>query len=413
MKRYTADRNIVDIIDKHGNYLDDLLGWELDTGDGKTYLSSSYKIIDKIDLEDIVNGIFINKRFTHTAIDPETKSSASYIIEKVRFDIIKNRFAVLAQKQADQGQVESTDTELLSKRVEGDPNLIPEMNDQSEFYIDRHLFGSIFDSIASTPAGQPFVAEQGQLEQIDHLVELLKGGENGYGKGNRIQFGILSTDIGRKGKEISGPKKAAQALINLIRRLRIINPEINRIKAQINRLILQKYSHIFKGHKQSAEVSRHNFYMFQLDQMKKARFVRIDDTKAEVDLSRKNGFSLRKKDDPFSPILLTPNIQIELSTASESHEQLMDIPNNPEFSEQFYSRMESLFIAEGHPEDVIVYNLVLQLLLTGGYIQIEDLNRGKISGKVNRETLAAAKHAVIQWLKNKKDQEREGKIKSA
>jgi hypothetical protein len=45
--------------------------------------------------------------------------------------------------------------------------------------------------------------------------------------------------------------------------------------------------------------------------------------------------------------------------------------------------------------------MILQLLLINGYLNIEDITRGRITEKVNRETLAAAKFAVVKRLKEK------------
>ncbi len=48
--------------------------------------------------------------------------------------------------------------------------------------IDRKMFSAIFDSLASTPGGQPFIAEEGQLESVMNLVKIMRGGSDGKGK---------------------------------------------------------------------------------------------------------------------------------------------------------------------------------------------------------------------------------------
>ncbi|MEG1935724.1 MAG: hypothetical protein RR141_06980, partial [Rikenellaceae bacterium] len=53
LKRYTADKNIVDVISRHGNYLDDILDWELNQNNKQYYLCSSYKLLDKIDVTEV------------------------------------------------------------------------------------------------------------------------------------------------------------------------------------------------------------------------------------------------------------------------------------------------------------------------------------------------------------------------
>ncbi|MCK4344757.1 MAG: hypothetical protein KAX05_05665, partial [Bacteroidales bacterium] len=258
---------------------------------------------------------------------------------------------------------------------------------------------------ASTPAGNPFIAEPGELEAKKHLVEMLKGKPGGKGKGKNIQLGILSTDLGKEGKEITGPQKAAQEVKTLIQEVRILNPEINKNKNHVKQLIDKHYQHLFKHHKQSHEVWRYNFYLYQLEQIRKAVLVRIDNLKDKIDLSGMKDFMPVDKNHEFSPLLVTPNINTELNGFSETYEQLMWLPNNREFAEEFYNDCEDLYIANGYSRNTIINNMVLQLLLKNGYIAVEDLARGRITEKANRETIAAAKFAVVRKLdeeKNKK-----------
>jgi hypothetical protein len=356
LMRYTGDKNIVEVLDEHGSYIDDILDWEKDEFTGKFYLCSSYKMIDKIDLDDVVNKIFTGKKL----IKDEDKLE----IKEVSFDIIKNRFIATC------------------------------INDEKEIsqIVDRAMFNQIFNALASTPAGQPFIDEVGELEASKHLIEVLKTGE-----GKKIQLGILSTDIGRKGKEISGPQIAAEDMRKLIREVRISRPEINQNKNKVKKLIHKYYEHIFNAHKSNSEVYRYNFWLWQMENMRKAKFVRIDDLTKEVNLSKlKDNFSNDNKN--FSPLLVTPNMNIELSSYSETYLQLMNLPDIAEFATEFIKDADKLYIAEGYTEGTIVNNIILQLLLMKGYILIIDLTRGSIIEKVNRETLAAAKHAALEIL---------------
>ena len=118
-------------------------------------------------------------------------------------DIIKNRFVASIQS-----------VENSNENIE-------------EVLLDRNIFSTLFNSLASTPAGQPFIAEQSQYRITKHLVNILKGGKNGKGSGKNIQLGLLSTDLGREGKEISGPQAAAEDMIRMIQEVRISKKEIN------------------------------------------------------------------------------------------------------------------------------------------------------------------------------------------
>jgi hypothetical protein len=170
--------------------------------------------------------------------------------------------------------------------------------------------------------------------------------------------------------------------------------------------VYEKYRHIFNGHRHNSEVCRYNFVLFQIEQMKKASFVRIDNLKTPVDLSGIKGFQQVDPEKAFSPLLVTPNINIELNTFTETYEQLMSLPSNPEIADDFYEDTGLLYIAEGYGAETIINNMVLQLLILSGYLTIEDITRGRITEKVNRETLAAAKYAAIKKLKELKEQKK-------
>jgi hypothetical protein len=375
--RYSGDKNIVDVMDKHGNYIDDVLNWEWDARTKKYYLCTSYKMIDKIDIEDVVNKIFVGKTF-------KLKNFFWKII-KVNFDIIKNKFIALTEPVLSEAQ--STDNLEEQKK---------------EILLDREIFSTIFHALASTPAGQPFVAEEGQIESRKHLINILKGGVGAQGKGKNIRLGILSTDLGRKGKEISGPQAAADDMRTMIQEVRIFRNDINQNKNLVQQRVYEVYKYIFPDHKHNSEVCRFNFVLYQLEQMRKAQFVRIDDMKTTVDLSGIKGFEQVHPSKEFSPLLVTPNINIELNSISETYEQLMSLPSNPEFANEFYEDAEKLYIAKGYSRDTVVNNLVLQLLVLSGYLAIEDITRGRITEKVNRETIAAAKFAAVKKLDKKK-----------
>ncbi len=371
--RYTDHPNIVTVLENHGNYLDDILDWEFNEADGKFYLCSSFKMLDKIDIEDVAKQIFIGERFTF--------EEKNYVIEDIKFDIILNRFEIFA-------------------------NIATE--NQMSILLTRNIFNTIFNALASTPSGQPFISEHKQLEGRKHLLNILKG-NYGDGKGGKIVFGVLSTDLGKKGREISGPQKAAEELKKLIQEVRIENPEIHQNKQKVTETVLKAYSHIFNGTRLSQEINRYNFRLWQLEQMRKADFVRIDDMKTKVDLSNLKGFYPVSNEKEFSPLLLTPNINIELNSYSETWEQLMNLPNNKEFADEFYKDCKNLYLAEGYNEETIINNMILQLLLISGYILIEDLNRGNITRKVNREVLAAAKSAVLRFYNEKKTDKTDNK----
>jgi hypothetical protein len=362
LSRVTGDKNIVEVLAQHGNYLDDILDWDFVESEKKFYLCSSYKMMDKIDVEKVVNQIFNGKKFE--------QGGQKFVIRSIQFDLVKNRF--------------------VAESVAGE--------DVQHIIISRNIFIQMFDGIASTPGGQPFIAQEGEIENRYLMVEVLKGGADGLGMGKKVQCGIMSTEIGKKGKELSGPPKAAVGLINMIQEMRAGNSEINVARNEVNRIVRDKYAHVFDKGGNSREIMRYNFYLYQLDKTMKAQFVRMDKPEVELDLSGVNNFQPRNPSDPFSPLLVTPNLNIELSSFGETYEELMSLPNYPEFAEEFLVGAEKLYEAEGYAEETKVNNMITQLLLMDGYIDFDDLTKGRITEKVNRETIAAAKSAVLVEL---------------
>jgi hypothetical protein len=296
------------------------------------------------------------------------------LVKSTRFDLITNRFYATAQ-------------------AEGHSDV--------EFIITRQFFGSHYDALASTPGGQPFISEEGQEENIRNLTKVLKG-KTGKGAGAKVQCGILSTEIGKKGKEISGPQKAAEDMKRLIQEVRILTPDINVNKNLVKKLINEKYHHIFGGVMNSSEVWRYNFYLYQLDKMKKADFRRIDDVNKKVDLGSIAGFNPKNPSEEFSPLLVTPNLHIELNAFGETFEELVELPNYEKMVKEFESQCHKLYVAKGYSEETMINNMIVQLLLLGRYIDVDDIARGKVAEKVNRETISAAKKAVVNSLEGGK-----------
>lgn len=358
LMRYTGDKNIVEMMDRHGAYIDDVLDWEYDDYTGRYYLCSSYKMIDQINLEEVVNKIFMEKKFC--------EGDKEWTITNVDFDIIKNRF--------------------VARVVSGE--------EEKQQIVDRNLFNTLFDSLASTPAGQPFVAEEGEFESKKYLVEALKTGE-----GKKVQLGILSTDIGRKGKEITGPQIAAEDMRRLIREVRNKRPDINENKNRVKNLIREKYGAVFAFVEQNAEIDRYNFWLWQMEQMRKAKLVRIDRPEEEIDLS-----NLKKRidgDQEFQPMLVTPNMNRELSAMSETYRQLLHLPHMDALVAAFKSYAEKVYIAGNYTKETQVNNIIVQLLLLNRHILSDDLTKGMLLHKVDRETIAAAKQAALEMLKEK------------
>ena len=103
--------------------------------------------------------------------------------------------------------------------------------------LDRKMFSAIFDALASTPGGQPFIAGRGIRSRPYSPSDrpACAAARTASGGARHIQCGVLSTEIGKKGREITGPQKAAAALKQLIQEVRVNKPEINEGKIKVKR----------------------------------------------------------------------------------------------------------------------------------------------------------------------------------
>ncbi len=374
LSRYGEDEKIVEILEKHGANLDAVLTWEKDENDQKRYIASSYKMIDDIDLNEIAKAIFIGKT---AKINSET-----YLISDVEYNIIENRF--------------------IANFIE-----IGNSENQLKKALDQTIFSQIFDALASTPSGQPFITERGQNAQRENLIKILRGGKDGKGKGRNIRFGMLSTDLGREGKEITGPQIAVKSLVEYIEQINSEQGNINIINQQKIINIIQKcYKHIFTDNVDNQEVYRYNYYLYQMEEMRKAKFVRLDNSSEYVNISNLTGFKPLPEDKEFSPVLINPDINRELNKDKEVVEQLMVLQGADSLEKEFMKEIDKLYKVEGYGKETAVNNIIIQLLLLKGFIRVEDLTEGRILEKTDRIVIAVARQLARKitdndWKHNK------------
>jgi len=213
-------------------------------------------------------------------------------------------------------------------------------------------------------------------------------------QGKKVQLGILSTDLGRKGKEITGPQMAAEDMRRLIREVRNKRPDINENKNRVKQLVREKYGLIMG---ENAEIDRYNFWLWQMEEMRKAKLVRIDNQQETIDLS--NLKSRLDSNRTFQPLLVTPNMNREISAMSETYKQLLQLPHMDKLVQSFLLEAGKIYKVDNYNREIQVNNVILQLLLLKHHILSDDLSKGRLMHKTDRETLAAAKQAALEILK--------------
>ena len=103
-------------------------------------------------------------------------------------------------------------------------------------------------------------------------------------------------------------------------------------------------------------------------------------------------------DAEFSPILVLPNLHLELSGPGSICKQVIDLPGQQATSKQFLSLADQLYIVTGYDRSLIVHNLAIQMLILRGLIDSHDLVQSRVLTRVSTNTLAAALHAAEQMV---------------
>ncbi len=91
----------------------------------------------------------------------------------------------------------------------------------------------------------------------------------------------------------------------------------------------------------------------------------------------------------------------ELSAMSETYHQLLHLPNMTSLISTFRQYAGQVYIAGNYAQETQVNNIIIQMLLLDHHILSDDLTKGRLMHKVDRETLAAAKQAALEILKEK------------
>ncbi len=198
-----------EVLRKYAKTLDDLLGWEVlqdANGKAKNALLRFNDVEGGIlRAQEMVRDVFVGKILSHKFKGAKEPSNAK--ITSSRYDALENHFYV---------------------------TLIDENGQQAETVLDREtIFSKIYNPIASTPCGNPFMHPQDLEKMLDRLAGVMeKAG---------VITGNLYTQLKVKGMEFEGPAKASHSVIKLITQDPRINERFTKHIRRVNKAIKDKY----------------------------------------------------------------------------------------------------------------------------------------------------------------------------
>lgn len=191
------------LLQRYREEFDQLLGWDVildETGKVKNGILS---------FRDIPGQIFkahqmVKDLFEGSHCNYEDKN---YTILKIHYRVRENRFYV---------QVKDEDTGA-----------------QEEKPLDRKIFDGVYDPIASTYCGNPFIHPEGMAPVLRRFAVAMK--EAGVITGN------LYTQLARPGLQFSGPAIASQAILKFIQEDPRVNARFQRHKRIVAEALVEKY----------------------------------------------------------------------------------------------------------------------------------------------------------------------------
>lgn len=209
------------LLKKYQQDFDRLLGWELILADNGKVKSSV------LSFNDIPGEVFRARQMVKDLFEGKSFKSGdqTHQIQSVRYDVRENRYYV-------------------------------NVGGEDERPLSREIFDQIYNPIASTYCGNPFVDPRGMDKVLKRFAQTMKRAG--------VITGNLYTELAVKGEEMSGPTRASQGIIAFIEEDPRINERFQRNKDKVSRALLAKYGQTILGQGGiPQEVEAHNLYLLE------------------------------------------------------------------------------------------------------------------------------------------------------
>lgn len=177
-------------------------------------------------------------------------------------------------------------------------------NASQQYPLDRDVFDQVFNPIASTYCGNPFMDPRGMDKTLRRYAKAMK------------QAGVITstiyTELAVPGEQFSGPARAAQAEINFIQTDPRINERFQRHKGRVSKALTEKYGQtVFGQDAIPQKLEKFNLQLLELQQSRAAHLIDADGHTIPIQTPY---FKNQKKSGKaeFEPSLITPEVEAHL-----------------------------------------------------------------------------------------------------
>ncbi len=317
----SKDERKDELIDRYREEMDALLNWDVivDQKSGK-----------------VVNGILAFRESSNDV-------NRAILIAKDLFKGKKIEF------NGESRTIESVDYKPLKNRFEVTLSGSPE---SLHVELDRKIFDQIYNPIASTFCGNPFIHPEGMDKVLSRFAEAMTN--------SGVITGTIYTQLGVKGQEFSGPAQASQALLDFVSKDPRINERFQANKAKVYKALTEKYGIEAFGQADLPErLQAHNLLLME---RKESDSIRLIDAKGEtINVETPHyKYDSEKQSEAFNPSMLVPEIENEIRSICESDKYANNLEG---FT---YDKSDFNGIKQWDSKEELIY----QILLKTGVIQL-------------------------------------------
>jgi len=300
------------VIQEFGKELDLLLGWDILTGsDGKAanaFMSFNDIPGGRPKAENMVKAMFMGKTVGYSEIIG------------TRYDVRKNHFYVTLKSNLNaeqifdmQSYVNKIDallsdepnlknkSELEKEKEELKKELNRAYNGPEEVVLDREgVFSRIYQPIASTYAGNPFVSAEKMGPTLERFAAIMEQAG--------VITGTIYTQLKLDGMTEKGPAKASQDLLKFLFEDERVNARFQKHIRIVDHKLREKYGPIaLNSSTIPDDVMAHNLFLMEVHESENVHA--INGKKERIDLKTPHyKYDPEKAKQPFNPSLITPEI---------------------------------------------------------------------------------------------------------
>ncbi|MFA7686107.1 MAG: hypothetical protein WCX95_04905, partial [Candidatus Gracilibacteria bacterium] len=311
------------ILEQYGEDLDRLLGWQVTLAETGKVKNAILSFRDKPNMieraQSMVRDMFKGRKF----VDEDGEKLE---ISEVEYDHKTNQFRV---------EVTTSEGQKV-KQV-----------------LDRSVFDRIYNPVASTYCGNPFVHPAGMAEVLKRFAGVMKKAG--------IITGVLYSQLAVPGEQFSGPAEASRDTVGFLEKDPRVNDRFQKNQRKVHDALLKKYGEWVIGPENlPEELKAFNLLLRERHESDAIKFV--GPNREHVDVStpkyRYNASAAKKR---FNASLTTPEVKNAISTVigSGNYKRINLKGFTPDMS--LYTRIQTWDNKE---------ELVYQIMMINGFVRL-------------------------------------------